>query len=79
MSSDSAPSTSAAALLNRVKVRVPYSMGQMMSRLHEQGKVLDEDYDDEGAVMTVLLDSIALERISRELPVGSVQLIGGRE
>ena len=54
-------------------------MGQMMSRLHEQGKVLDEDYDDEGAVMTVLLDSIALERISRELPVGSVQLIGGRE
>ena len=69
----------AAALLHRVKVRVPYSMSQMMSRLHEQGKVLDEDYDDEGAVMTVLLDSIALERISRELPVGSVQLIGGRE
>ena len=68
----------AAALLHRVRIKVPYDKGQLLSRIYGQGKVLAEEYEDDGTLLTVLMDNIALERISRELPAGSVQLLGAQ-
>ena len=66
----------AAAMLHRVRICVPYSKGQLVSRIHEQGNVISEEYDAEGTVIIATLDQIALDRISRELPVGGVELLG---
>lgn len=68
----------AAAMLHRVRICVPYSKGQLVSRIHEQGNVISEEYDAEGTVIIATLDQIALDRISRELPVGGVELLGAK-
>lgn len=69
----------AAALLHRVRILVPYAQGQLVSRIHAQGKVISEEYTDEGTLLTALLDAIALERVARELPPGSVLPANERE
>ena len=69
----------AAALLHRVRILVPYAQGQLVSRIHAQGKVISEEYTDEGTLLTALLDAIALERVARELPPGSVLPASERE
>lgn len=69
----------AAALLHRVRILVPYAQGQLVSRIHAQGKVISEEYTDEGTLLTALLDAIALERVARELPSGSVLPASERE
>lgn len=63
----------AAALLSRVRILVPYAQGQLVDRIHSQGKVLSQEYTDEGTLICALIDAIALERVARELPPGSVQ------
>ncbi len=68
----------AAALLSRVRILVPYAQGQLVGRVHAQGKVISEEYTDEGTLITALVDAITLERISRELPPGSVTPAGER-
>lgn len=69
----------AAALLHRVRILVPYAQGQLVSRIHAQGKVISEEYTDEGTLLTALLDAITLERVARELPPGSVLPANERE
>lgn len=69
----------AAALLHRVRILVPYAQGQLVSRIHAQGKVISEEYTDEGTLLTALLDAIALERVARKLPPGSVLPASERE
>ena len=46
----------AAAMLHRVRICVPYSKGQLVSRIHEQGNVISEEYDAEGTVIIATLD-----------------------
>lgn len=68
----------AAAMLHKVRIRVPYSKGHLVSRIHEKGNVLSEEYDEQGTIIVATMDQIEMERISRELPIGGVELIGGK-
>lgn len=54
----------------KVKVCVPYSVGNMVSQIHEKCDVLREEYTQEGTVMNVLVDEVMFGRV-KEYIVGS--------
>lgn len=49
----------------RVKVCLPYDMGAVMSELHQNQKVLSEEYTADGTLMELMVDSAAYERIKQ--------------
>ena len=54
----------------KVKICVPYSVGNMVSQIHEKCDVLREEYTQEGTVMNVLVDEVMFGRV-KEYIVGS--------
>lgn len=54
----------------KVKVCVPYSVGSIVSQIHEKCDVLREEYTQEGTVMNVLVDEVMFGRV-KEYIVGS--------
>ncbi|WP_094547909.1 GTPase HflX [Petroclostridium xylanilyticum] len=54
----------------KVKICVPYSVGSIVSQIHEKCDVLREEYTQEGTVMNVLVDEVMFGRV-KEYIVGS--------
>lgn len=51
-----------AAMRHRVELMIPYSKGNVLSLIHNQGQVLSEEYLDEGTQVVCLLDSALYQR-----------------
>ena len=47
----------------KVKVMIPYSEGSRVSELHENQKVISEEYAAGGTVMELMVDNEMYERI----------------
>ncbi len=47
----------------QVSVLIPYSEGGLVSRLHEEQKILSEEYEAEGTKITLLVDSATYENL----------------
>ena len=47
----------------KITVLIPYSMGDVVSNLHTNQKVLSEDYTENGTLLTLLADSIAYNNL----------------
>lgn len=50
---------------SRVNVVIPYSEGQLVSELHENQKVISEDYGADGTVMELMVDEIMYEKLRK--------------
>ncbi len=47
----------------KVSVVIPYSEGQLVSELHEEQKVISEEYGADGTIMEIMVDERMYERI----------------
>lgn len=50
---------------SKVSVVIPYSEGQLVSELHENQKVISEDYSADGTVMELMVDEIMYEKLRK--------------
>ena len=53
-----------------ITVLIPYSMGDIVSSLHTNQKVLSEDYTENGTLITLLADSIAYNNLREYIVKG---------
>ncbi|MCL1964876.1 MAG: GTPase HflX [Firmicutes bacterium] len=56
-----------------VRLLVPYARGTLLSRLHDGGLVLDEQYAEDGTLVTVQLEKVLLDRVLMELGQGALR------
>ena len=47
----------------RVKLLIPYTQGQVLSQIHEQGKIIEENYRNDGVFILADLDSALYGRL----------------
>lgn len=47
---------------HRIKLLIPYTEGQVLSQIHEQGQILKEEYREEGTLIFAELDSVSYGR-----------------
>lgn len=52
-----------AAMRHRAELTIPYSKGNVLSLIHDQGQVLSEEYEAEGTKVVCLLDTALYNRI----------------
>ena len=46
----------------RLKLCIPYSQGNIVTRLHDEGQVEAVDYNDQGTVLEVILPALEAEK-----------------
>lgn len=56
----------------KITVLIPYNMGDIVSNLHTNQKVLSEDYTENGTLITLLADSIAYSSLRDYIVTGGV-------
>ena len=56
-----------AAMRHRAELVIPYAKGNVLSLIHEEGQVLEEDYTAEGTKVTCLLDAALYQRVMNAL------------
>ena len=49
----------------RVKLLIPYTQGQVLSQIHEQGKIIEENYRNDGVFILADLDSALYGRFAK--------------
>ncbi len=49
----------------RIRACIPYSEGALVSELHQNQKVISEEYGADGTIMDLMVDSVMYERIKR--------------
>lgn len=52
-----------AAMRHRAELTIPYSKGNVLSLIHDQGQVISEEYEAEGTKVVCLLDTALYNRI----------------
>lgn len=55
------------ASMRTVRLLIPYAKGTALSQLHDNATVLDEQYEDEGTLVTVRLEQSQLDRLLASL------------
>ncbi|MGI6705159.1 MAG: GTPase HflX [Clostridia bacterium] len=60
-------------LQRRVELAIPYHQGNVLSYIHENGKVFKEEYTAEAIMVDALMDVVNYERIRKMLDLGSEQ------
>ncbi|MEG0766972.1 MAG: GTPase, partial [Clostridia bacterium] len=65
------------ALRRQVTLFVPYAMGAVLTQLHTDGQVMEEQYEAEGTLVTVQLTQSILDRILRKLGTEALRKIEG--
>lgn len=56
-----------AAMRHRAELLIPYSKGNVLSMIHNQGQVISEEYEAEGTKVVCLLDSTLYQRVQAML------------
>ena len=64
-----------AGVQRRVRVHIPYAQGNLLSLLHENCRVLREDYAEDGVHAEAMMDEQTMGRIAAKLCEGQLALV----
>lgn len=56
-----------AAMRHQAELLIPYSRGNVLSMIHNQGQVISEEYEAEGTKVVCLLDTTLYQRVQAML------------